>query len=69
MSSFDFSPAERFQLMEDHGDTFAGSPEPVLGQDWQREELARRKANLMKCRASNLPWDETKHRGRNHDDR
>jgi hypothetical protein len=37
--------------------------------DWQKEELARRKANLMNRPASGLSWDEVKRRIRSRYDR
>ena len=39
-------------------------PETVPVHDWQKEELARRKANLMRNPASGLTWEEVKHRVR-----
>jgi hypothetical protein len=32
--------------------------------DWQKQELARRKANLMKNPASGLSWEEAKRKAR-----
>ena len=57
---FDLSPAEKLQLVEDLWDDLAGSPDQVPLHDWQREELARRKANLLRNPASGLPWEEVK---------
>ncbi len=47
-SIFDLSPAEKLQLVEDLWDDLAGTPEAVPVHDWQKQELARRKANLLK---------------------
>ncbi|MBI4639794.1 MAG: addiction module protein, partial [Candidatus Tectomicrobia bacterium] len=40
------------------------TPEAVPVHDWQKEELARRKANLMKNPASGLTWEEVKQKVR-----
>ena len=59
-SIFDLSPSEKLQLVEDLWDDLAASPETVPVHDWQKQELARRKANLQQNRASALPWAEVK---------
>ncbi len=64
VSVFDLSPAEKLQLVEDLWDDLAASPDAVPVRDWQKEELARRKANLMNNPASGLSWDEVKQRVR-----
>jgi len=64
-SVFDLSPAEKLQLVEDLWDDLASTPDEVPVHDWQKEELARRKANLMKNPASGLTWEEVKRRVRN----
>ena len=61
-SIFDLSPAEKLQLVEDLWDDLASNPEEVPVHDWQKEELARRKANLMNNPASGIPWEEVKRR-------
>jgi len=63
-SVFDLSPSEKLQLVEDLWDDLAATPEAVPVHDWQREELARRKANLLKNPASGLAWEEVKRRVR-----
>lgn len=68
-SIFDLTPAEKLQLVEDLWDDLAATPEALQVQDWQKEELARRKANLMKNPASGLTWEEVKRRIRNRDGR
>jgi putative addiction module component (TIGR02574 family) len=60
----DLSPAEKLQLVEDLWDDLAANPEDVPVHDWQKAELARRKANLMKNPASGLFWEEVKRRVR-----
>jgi putative addiction module component (TIGR02574 family) len=63
-SVFDLSPSEKLQLVEDLWDDLAASPEAVPVHDWQKEELARRKANLLSNPATGLSWDEVKRRVR-----
>jgi putative addiction module component (TIGR02574 family) len=63
-SVFDLSPPEKLQLVEDLWDNLASTPDAVPVHDWQKEELARRKANLMSHPASGLSWDEVKRRVR-----
>jgi putative addiction module component (TIGR02574 family) len=64
-SIFDLSPSEKLQLVEDLWDDLAATPEAVPVYDWQKEELARRKARLMKNPASGLTLEEVKRRVRN----
>jgi putative addiction module component (TIGR02574 family) len=63
-SVFDLSPAEKLQLVEDLWDDLAATPSDVPIHDWQVEELARRKANLMSHPATGLSWEEAKRRVR-----
>jgi putative addiction module component (TIGR02574 family) len=53
-SIFDLSPSEKLQLVEDLWDDLAATPEAIPVHDWQKEELARRKANLINNPASGL---------------
>lgn len=64
-SIFNLSPPEKLQLVEDLWDDLAASPETVPVHDWQKEELARRKANLQKHPATALTWEEIQARLRN----
>jgi putative addiction module component (TIGR02574 family) len=48
--------------VEDLWDDLAATPDAVPVHDWQKEELARRKANLMKNPAAGLTWEEAKRR-------
>ncbi|MDA1053129.1 MAG: addiction module protein [Planctomycetota bacterium] len=59
-SIFDLSPAEKLQLVEDLWDDLAATPSEVPVHDWQKEELARRKANLMSQPASGISWEHVK---------
>ena len=63
-SIFDLSPAEKLQLVEDLWDDLAASPEAVPVHDWQKEELARRKANLAENMGEGLTWEAVKRRVR-----
>lgn len=63
-SVFDLSPAEKLQLVQDLWDDLAATSDTVPVRDWQLEELARRKANLLKNPASGISWDEVKRRVR-----
>jgi len=64
VSIFDLSPPEKLQLVEDIWDDLAATPSKVPVYEWQKEELARRKANLIGTPASGLSWDEVKRRVR-----
>jgi putative addiction module component (TIGR02574 family) len=55
-SIFDLSPPEKLQLVEDLWDDLAATPSEV--PIWQRQELERRKANLMNNPAARLSWNE-----------
>ena len=61
-SLFDLTPAEKLQLVEDLWDDLAASPSEVPVHDWQKEELARRKANLMSHPSSAVSWEDAKAR-------
>jgi putative addiction module component (TIGR02574 family) len=63
-SVYDLNPAEKLQLVEDLWDDLASSPEAVPVHEWQKEELARRKANLLKHPVPDLSWEELKRRVR-----
>lgn len=64
VSILDLSPPEKLQLVEDLWDDLAANPSEVPVHEWQKEELARRKANLMSNPASGLSWDDVKSRVR-----
>ncbi|MBI5602272.1 MAG: addiction module protein [Deltaproteobacteria bacterium] len=64
VSVFDLSPPEKLQLVEDLWDDLAATPPEVPVHEWQKEELARRKANLMNNPASGLSWAEVKRKVR-----
>ena len=64
ISIFDLSPSEKLQLVEDLWDDLAATPEAVPVHDWHKEELARRKANLMQHPTSELTWEDVQRRVR-----
>jgi putative addiction module component (TIGR02574 family) len=68
-SIFDLSPSEKLQLVEDLWDDLAATPEEIPLHDWQKEELARRKANLQKNPATGLAWEQVKKRIRSRNGR
>jgi hypothetical protein len=45
-SIFDLRPSEKLQLVEDLWDDLAATPQAVPVHDWQKQQLARRRANL-----------------------
>ena len=63
-SIFDLSPSEKLQLVEDLWDDLATDSDAIPIHDWQKEELARRKANLMGKPISGITWGEVKRRVR-----
>ncbi|MHB1559370.1 MAG: addiction module protein [Isosphaeraceae bacterium] len=46
-------------------DDLAASPDDIPVHDWQKEELARRKANLLNNPGSGLTWEEVQRKVRN----
>jgi len=63
-SVFELSLSEKLQLVEDLWDDIASTPEQVPVHDWQKEELGRRKLNLLSKPGSALTWQETHRRVR-----
>jgi putative addiction module component (TIGR02574 family) len=61
-SIFDLSTPEKLQLVEDLWDDIASTPGDVPVYDWQKEELARRKQNLLRNPGSALSWPEIQRR-------
>jgi putative addiction module component (TIGR02574 family) len=61
-SLFDLSPPEKLQLVEDLWDDLAATPAEVPVHEWQKEELARRKANLTNNPSSGVTWEGLKAR-------
>jgi putative addiction module component (TIGR02574 family) len=67
LSVFDLSPPEKLQLVEDLWESLAATPSEIPVYEWQKEELARRKANLMNNRASGSSWSEVTRKARSMD--
>ncbi|HNT35698.1 MAG TPA: addiction module protein [bacterium] len=65
-SVFDLTPSEKLQLVEDLWDDLASSPSDIPVADWQKKELDRRKANLMRCPVASSAWEDVKIRVRSH---
>ena len=61
-SIFNLSVSEKLQLLEDLWDDIASDPTAVPLYDWQKEELDRRKQNLLKNPDSALSWNVIQHK-------
>ena len=59
-SIFDLSPPEKLQLVQDLWDDLAATPSEIPIHEWQKKELAQRKANLINNPDSGLSWNEVK---------
>jgi len=59
---FDLSMSEKLQLLEDLWDDIASDPAAVPLHEWQKEELNRRKQNLLQNPGSALSWEEIQRR-------
>lgn len=62
---FELSLSEKLQLLEDLWDSIAQVPEQIPVLDWQKEELARRKAAYLENPGSGSSWEAAKERIRN----
>jgi len=62
---FNLSVSEKLLLVEDLWDNIAADPEAVPVLDWQKEELAKRKAQYLQNPGSGSSWEEAKERIRN----
>jgi putative addiction module component (TIGR02574 family) len=65
VSVFDLSPPEKLQLVEDLWDDLAVNQLEIPMHEWQKEELNRRKANLMKNPGAGLSWEQVKYNIKN----
>ena len=59
---FELEVAEKLQLVEDLWDNIAAAPDAVPVEDWQKEELARRKAAHQHDQETGSSWDDVKAR-------
>ena len=63
-SIFELSLSKKLQLVEDLWDDIASTPDAIPVHDWQKEELTRRKQNLLSNPGSALSWEEIPRRVR-----
>ena len=61
------SVSQKLQLVEDLWDDIATGGEAIPVADWQKEELAKRKANHIENPDSAVSWEEAKKRIRGRD--
>ena len=59
---FELAPSEKLQLLEDLWDSIAQAPEQIPVLDWQKEELAKRKAAYLQNPDSGRSWEAAKER-------
>jgi putative addiction module component (TIGR02574 family) len=62
---FELTLSEKLQLLEDLWDSIAQIPEQIPVHDWQKEELAKRKALYLQQPDSGSSWEAAKERIRN----
>jgi putative addiction module component (TIGR02574 family) len=62
---FELALSEKLQLLEDLWDSIAQAPEQIPVLDWQKEELAKRKAAYSQNPNSGSSWEAAKDRIRN----
>ncbi len=62
---FELAFSEKLQLVEDLWDSIASDPDRVPLLEWQKEELARRKATYLQNPNSGSSWEAAKERIRN----
>ena len=59
---FELTLSEKLQLLEDLWDSIALVPDQIPVLDWQKEELARRKATYLQNPDSGSSWEAAKER-------
>lgn len=59
---FELTLSEKLQLLEDLWDSIALVPEQIPVLDWQKKELARRKALYLQNPDSGSSWEAAKER-------
>ncbi len=59
---FELTLSEKLQLVEDLWDSIALVPEQIPVLDWQKEELAKRKAAYLQNSDSGSSWEAAKQR-------
>jgi putative addiction module component (TIGR02574 family) len=58
----DLQVSEKLELVEALWDSIAATPDELPVTDWQKEELARRKAAFVEVPDSGISWEEAKER-------
>jgi putative addiction module component (TIGR02574 family) len=64
---FELSPEQKLRLVEALWDSIADAPQELPMPEWQKEELARRKAAHLADPGAALPWEEVMRRLRKRD--
>ncbi len=59
---FELTLSEKLQLVEDLWDSIALDPDRIPVLEWQKEELAKRKAAYLQNPASGSSWEVVKER-------
>lgn len=59
---FNLALSEKLQLVEDLWDSIASDPDHIPVLDWQKEELAKRKATYLQNSNSVSSWEVVKER-------
>lgn len=62
---FELTLSEKLQLVENLWDSIASVGDRIPVLDWQKEELARRKASYLQNHNSGSSWETAKERIRN----
>ncbi len=58
---------QKLAIVEELWDSIAASPDSLPVPEWQKEELARRRADYLEHPESGVPWAEAKERIRRRD--
>lgn len=61
-SLFDLEVSEKLELLEALWDSIAATPEELPVPEWQKQELAARKAAFLANPESGLSWQEARER-------
>ncbi|HUT94278.1 MAG TPA: addiction module protein [Thermoguttaceae bacterium] len=56
----DLTFSEKLQLVEDLWDDLAVTPDALPIPEWQKDELARRKASHQACPEAAISWEQAK---------
>jgi len=58
----DLGVSEKLELVEALWESIAATPQELPVPDWQKEELAARKAAFVENPEAAIPWDEARER-------